>query len=97
MSRAIPERKDKLEEAEKRTWSCDGFENIDITTPEAHLIFKWLSMIPPHPSLLLHPEVPRRLDATIYRDWLYWADSAAQPFLDELDIHEMEYRRLGLK
>ncbi|KAJ4290535.1 hypothetical protein N0V90_010752 [Kalmusia sp. IMI 367209] len=97
MPRAVSGRKNRLEAAEQLNQSRDGYDNIDMTTPAAQSIFKWLSMIPPHPSLLLHPEASPSLDATIYHDWFNWADFAVQTLLDELDIYEMEYRRLGLK
>lgn len=70
---------------------------IDLNCPQARRIFKWMSKLPPNPTEFLNPKSAPEKTAEIYKDYLNWAASAAEHLKKELDKHEMEYRRLGLK
>jgi hypothetical protein len=70
---------------------------IEFNSPDAQRVFEWLSSLPADVKQLLGPEVPPKETAEVYKDYLNWAVTSVECLEKELDMHEMEYRRLGLK
>ncbi|KAF9736843.1 hypothetical protein PMIN06_004405 [Paraphaeosphaeria minitans] len=72
-------------------------ELVDFNCPHAPRIFNWLSAMPSDPSKLVESEASPEKTAELYKDYLNWCSSILRCLKKELDLHEMEYRRLGLK
>ncbi|KAL5386904.1 hypothetical protein DPSP01_003920 [Paraphaeosphaeria sporulosa] len=72
-------------------------ELIDFDCPQAQRIFKWLSSMPSDLTQLVGSEVPPEQTAELCKDYLNWALSVLKCLEKELELHETEYRRLGLK
>jgi hypothetical protein len=70
---------------------------IDFNCPEARGVFEWLSALPADSKQLLEPEFPPEKTVELYKDYLNWAATSVECLERELDMHEMEYRRLGLR
>lgn len=71
-------------------------ELVNTNCPQAQHIFKWLTSLPSDMTQLIGSEIAPERTAELYQDHLNWASSIFKSHEKELDLHETEYRRLGL-